>query len=109
MILVPTLDELHWGPSQHALHARVAPMRAAEYGIPIFRVGACGISQAVDASGGVKAATQFPGTEAKLHATLTPSSTSRMPLDRYLVWLCMGMVGFDLLRHLIERNRKKTT
>ncbi|MFO1499391.1 MAG: nitrilase-related carbon-nitrogen hydrolase [Verrucomicrobiota bacterium] len=37
-LLVPTMDVADWGEHEHHLHARVAPVRAAEYGIPIFRV-----------------------------------------------------------------------
>jgi apolipoprotein N-acyltransferase len=29
-LIVPTMDLIDWGRRQHELHARVAPMRAAE-------------------------------------------------------------------------------
>src|SRR5215469_12507991 len=48
MIIVPTMDVVDWGKRQHQLHALVAPVRAAEYGLPIFRLASSGISQAVD-------------------------------------------------------------
>ena len=48
MIIAPTMDVADWGRHQHELHARVAPVRAAEYGIPIFRVASSGISQGVN-------------------------------------------------------------
>ena len=83
-------------------------MRAAEYQVPIVRVGACGISQAVDKKGEVIASTKFPGKEATLHATLHPSPSNRTPLDRYLIWVCFGRVAVDLLKHLIERRQTKT-
>jgi predicted amidohydrolase len=41
-IIVPTMDVADWGLRQHELHARVAPVRAAEYGIPIFRLASSG-------------------------------------------------------------------
>ena len=37
-LIVPTMDVADWGRRQHELHARVAPVRAAEYGVPIFRL-----------------------------------------------------------------------
>lgn len=107
MILVPTLDELHWGESQHKLHARIAPMRTTEYRVPIVRVGACGISQAVNHNGQIIDSTKFPGKEATLYAELETSTSSRIPWDRYLVWLCIGMIGFDLFRHFICRKTIK--
>lgn len=61
MIVCPTMDVETWGRYQHELHGRVAPVRAAEYGVPIFRVASSGISQAVDQRGQVRAATPFPG------------------------------------------------
>ncbi len=107
MILVPTLDELHWGESQHRLHARIAPMRAAEYGVPILRVGACGISQAVRDDGSVQANTEFPGEHATISALISPSQESRIPWDRYLVWVCFAVTGIDLIKHLVKRKQKE--
>ncbi|MGI8966006.1 MAG: nitrilase-related carbon-nitrogen hydrolase, partial [Limisphaerales bacterium] len=46
-IIVPTMDVSDWGNHQHELHTRIAPTRAAEYRIPIFRVASSGISQLV--------------------------------------------------------------
>ena len=61
MLIVPTMDVADWGQHQHELHARVAPMRAAEYGIPIFRVASSGISQGAGRSGHVQSSASFPG------------------------------------------------
>ena len=65
-LIVPTMDVAEWGEYQHRLHARVAPMRAAEYGLPIFRVASSGISQLVDQRGIVQSSTPFPGENAML-------------------------------------------
>ncbi len=66
-IIVPTMDVLDWGRHQHELHARVAPTRAAEYGIPIFRLASSGISQSVNASRSSRSSPPLPmpGDEAK--------------------------------------------
>lgn len=106
MILVPTLDELHWGKSQHLLHSRIAPMRSAEYRVPIVRVGACGISQAVDEGARVIASTSFPGEGATLHAKLSPSQHARIPMDRFWVWIAGPVVLAELLASGYVRSTK---
>jgi apolipoprotein N-acyltransferase len=83
-LIVPTMDNLDWGRRQHELHARVAPIRAAEYGLPIFRVASSGISQWVDRSGGVLAAGPCPGAGATVCGTLDLRGPGRLPLDRWL-------------------------
>ncbi|HKQ40317.1 MAG TPA: nitrilase-related carbon-nitrogen hydrolase [Verrucomicrobiae bacterium] len=90
VIIAPTMDVQDWGARQHRLHARVAPIRAAEYGIPIFRLCSSGISQAVNGRGRVLASAAFPGQGEGIAATfqLVPA-TKHVPLDRYLVWLCV--------------------
>src|SRR6185295_5939558 len=60
-LIVPTMDVAEWGEQQHRLHARVAPVRAAEYGVPIFRLCSSGISQLVDDRGKVLSSAPFPG------------------------------------------------
>src|SRR6185437_11613853 len=59
LLIVPTMDVSEWGKREHELHSRVAPVRAAEYGIPIFRLASSGISQAISGSGNVVAQTSF--------------------------------------------------
>ncbi len=61
LLIVPTMDVEYWGRHQHELHTRVAPVRAAEYGIPIFRLASSGISQAVSGDGTVVAQASMPG------------------------------------------------
>lgn len=69
-LIVPTMDAENWGAHEHALHTRVAPVRAAEYGIPVFRVASSGVSQAIDAQGHETARAPYPGEGAMLGATL---------------------------------------
>ena len=88
-ILVPTMDVEEWGPYQHRLHARVGPMRAAEYRVPVFRLASSGISQFVDVTGDVSATKQIPGNGETLAATLRLGSPARRPVDRWLVWPCV--------------------
>jgi len=83
-IIVPTADEVSWGEREHRLHTRVAPVRAAEYAVPIFRVASSGISQWVDARGNVRATAPFPGQGETIAARLELGDPGHLPLDRWL-------------------------
>ena len=106
-IIVPTMDVMEWGPREHALHARVAPTRAAEYGVPIFRLCSSGISQAVELDGEVQATAPYPGQGDMLGARLGLPVRGHLPVDRFLVWPCVaavaGLPGWQILRRLRRR------
>ena len=89
LLIVPTMDVTDWGRHEHELHALVAPVRAAEYGIPIFRLASSGISQAVAGGGAVVAQTSFPGSGEILSANLRLPMHGSIPLDRYLAPFCV--------------------
>ena len=93
LLIVPTMDVEFWGRHQHELHSRVAPVRAAEYGIPIFRVASSGISQAVSGGGSVIAQTSIPGNGEIFSAQLRLPSRGSIPPDRYLAPVCTGVTG----------------
>jgi apolipoprotein N-acyltransferase len=106
-ILVPTMDVIDWGVHQHELHARVAPTRAAEYGIPIFRVASSGISQLVDRTGHVSALAKTPGEGQTVSGSLILGKPGSLPLDRWLAPASVVVaIGF-LLWFLIPRNRRQ--
>jgi apolipoprotein N-acyltransferase len=106
-IIVPTMDVEEWGQRQHQLHARVAPVRAAECGVPIFRLCSSGISQAVDRRGTVLATAPFPGQGAPLEATIEVPKRGKLPLDRFLVWPCVALAASFLLWHLMHSFRPR--
>lgn len=83
-IIVPTMDVEDWGRHQHELHARVAMIRAAEYGVPIFRVASSGISQCVDRNGNQTASAPMPGDAAMIAGTLDLKNTGSLPWDRVI-------------------------
>jgi apolipoprotein N-acyltransferase len=93
-LIIPTMDVIDWGERQHRLHGRVAPMRAAEYGVPIFRLCSSGISQAVEGGGRVTAIAPFAKEGAVLGATMVLGQPGRRPLDH---WLGPGAVGLTTL------------
>jgi apolipoprotein N-acyltransferase len=90
LLIVPTMDVEEWGRAQHALHARVAPVRAAEYGVPIFRLASSGISQAVNGAGGVVAHTAFAGRGDFLTGSFILPASGALPVDRVFAPLCVA-------------------
>ena len=84
MLIVPTMDVVDWGRHQHELHARITPIRAAEYGIPIFRLASSGISQGVNKSGRVQSSAPFPGEGEMIFFGAHLGAKGSLPLDRYL-------------------------
>ncbi|MDB6018931.1 MAG: Apolipoprotein N-acyltransferase-like protein [Pedosphaera sp.] len=96
-MIVPTMDVAIWGRHQHELHARVAPMRAAEYGIPIFRLASSGISQHVSATGESLATAPFPGDAAMLAGVLDLNQAGRLPWDRVLAPVAVCVTGLLIL------------
>jgi apolipoprotein N-acyltransferase len=85
-LLVPAMDTIAWGAHQHWLNARMTPIRAAEYRVPVFRVASSGISQVVDHSGRVASQLPFPGQGEILYGTLRmlQSVAPIVPWDRWL-------------------------
>jgi apolipoprotein N-acyltransferase len=83
-LIFPTMDNAEWGRAEHTLHARIAPMRAAEYAVPVFRLCSSGISEFVGRNGRVIASAPYPGQDALLCAQMELPPRGRLPLDRPL-------------------------
>jgi apolipoprotein N-acyltransferase len=92
-IIVPTMDVADWGRRQHELHARIAPARATEYGLPIFRIASSGISQTVDRAGQVTATAPCPGDGAMLAGQLELRGGGSRPIDRWLGPFALGVTA----------------
>ena len=107
LLIVPTMDVEFWGKHQHELHSRVAPVRAAEYSIPIFRVASSGISQAVTGGGNVIAQTSIGGNGEIFSAQLRLPRQGSIPIDRYLAPLCVGLTGIVTVILLLLAWRDK--
>jgi apolipoprotein N-acyltransferase len=112
-LVVPTMDIVDWGKHQHDLHARVAPVRAAEYGIPIFRLASSGISQCVCATGQTLSTAPFPGEAAMLAGVLDLSHAGQLPWDRVIAPLAVCVSGLTMvwlamvsLRPKFQQTRK---
>ena len=96
-VIAPTMDVAEWGGPEHRLHARVAPVRAAEYGVPIFRVCSSGISQLIDHSGHGVASAPFPGEQARIAGSLELADKVGLPLDHWLAPLSVFVTGATIL------------
>jgi apolipoprotein N-acyltransferase len=107
-LIIPTMDVVDWGKRQHRLHARVAPMRAAEFGLPIFRLCSSGISQAIEGGGCVTATAPFPGEAASLSATLALGKSGRVPLDHWLGPLAVGITVLLIVVFIVKSRWGKT-
>ena len=103
-IIVPTMDVADWGQAQHELHARIAPVRAAEYGIPLFRLASSGISQLVDRSGRVTATAPCPGDGAMVAGTLEMRGAGGRPLDRWLAPFATAVTAVVIIWLPIRRR-----
>jgi apolipoprotein N-acyltransferase len=113
-IIVPTMDVADWGRHEHELHARIAPVRAAEYGVPIFRVASSGISQLVNRNGDVQASAPFPGELATISGVLEFRKPGTLPLDRILAPLSVlvtvsviGSLAFISFRRKYSKPRQE--
>ena len=106
-IIVPTGDISDWGRRQHELHSRIAPVRAAEYGIPIFRIVSSGISQLVDRRGNVQASAPFPGELATISGVLEFRQPGSLPLDRILAPFSVLVTGLVVASLAFVSLRRK--
>lgn len=107
-LLIPTMDVEQWGEHQHRLNARMARLRAAEYGVPIFRVASSGISQVIRANGSEAATASFPGPGEMIAGELHVRRGGSLPLDRWLAPACTVGTGFVMawLGVLAWRDRR---
>ena len=97
-LLIPTMDVEQWGEHQHRLNARMARLRAAEYGVPIFRVASSGISQLIEADGREAATASFPGPGEMIAGELhVLRGRGSIPMDRWLAPLCTFVTALVML------------
>jgi len=110
-LIVPTMDVVDWGRRQHELHARIAPARAVEYGLPVFRLASSGISQNVNKLGKVDSTAGFPGQGELLLGEICLGPEAVLPLDRQLapgaVLLSLGFIGAGAMKRLTARPKPR--
>ncbi len=111
MLIVPTMDVETWGQHQHELHAHIAPVRAAEYGIPIFRVASSGFSQGVEKTGRVQSSAPFPGEGETIFFGAHIGGKGSVPTDRLLAKLSVFITVLFVFRTFaatLWRKRKRS-
>jgi apolipoprotein N-acyltransferase len=101
LLVVPTMDVAGWGLQEHRTNGRVAPVRAPEYGVPVFRLASSGISEAVDAHGRFLAQAAYPGQRDILAAGFVLPKHGSLPLDRWLAPFCVFLVALLIVLHLV--------
>lgn len=101
-LIIPTMDNAEWGQAEHQLHGRIAPMRAAEYAVPVFRLCSSGISQSVNREGRVMATAPFPGQDAMLCAQMELAAPGRVPFDRAVAQLGLALSGMLVLFMMVD-------
>ena len=109
LIIVPTMDVIDWGERQHQLHALVAPVRAAEYRLPIFRLASSGISQAVNSDGSELATAPFGGEGKSLFAIFNLPAKGSLPMDRYFAPFASCLTGIMVMVLWVSRPKKTST
>lgn len=106
-LVIPAMDREDWGAAEHVLSARLGATRAAEYGLPVFRLASSGISQIIQSDGTVAAAGSFPGQGETVAGVLKLGSPGHLPLDRWLAWPCVVAAGIALLWLMVGDIRRR--
>jgi apolipoprotein N-acyltransferase len=108
-LIVPTNDPMHWGEfERRMLHGRLAPIRAAEYSVPVFGVWSSGESQLTDRYGRVIASAGFPGQGAIIAGPFNLQGPGRIPPDRILAiatTIGTGLFALLLLACWLKEHR----
>jgi apolipoprotein N-acyltransferase len=100
-LIIIAMDAMSWGEYEHNLHARIAPARAAEYHVDILRVASSGVTQCAARYGNIQSL-PFPDQGATMYAKLDTRTYPRLPPDRYLAPVCVGMTALIVLGLLVR-------
>ena len=108
-LVIPAMDREDWGAAEHVLSARLGATRAAEYGLPVFRLASSGISQIIQSDGTIAASGEFPGQGDTVAGELALGSPGHLPLDRWLAWPCVVVAGIVLLWLIVGDLHRRIT
>ncbi len=106
-LIVPTMDKISWGYQEHQVHARVAPVRSAEYGLPIMRVCTSGISQLVLPDGTVAATAPFPGQQEYIAGRLPLVRQGTVPIDGVAAPVATAAVALFFAGYAIKASTQR--
>ena len=106
MLVIPAMDVMGWGEHAHRLSAQLAAVRAAEYGVPLFRLASSGFSRIATPDGRISQELGTPGQGQVIHGEVTLSGKGRRPLDRFLAWPCVFLTAGLMLFLAFEEFRR---
>jgi apolipoprotein N-acyltransferase len=111
-LIVPTMDLKTWGRyEREMLHGRLAPVRAAEYGIPVFGVWSSGESQLTDNHGRVIATAGYPGQGEMIAGPFDLRAAGHVPPDRYPAFAASifagGLLAYFVAIETLRRRRAR--
>jgi apolipoprotein N-acyltransferase len=110
--IIPTMDLVKWGGfERRMLHGRMAPIRAAEYGIPMFGVWSSGESQLTDRDGRLIATAGYPGQGEMISGPFDLTEPGRVlpdrPLALAMTWGAGVFVLYLCLRWFLGKDLRK--
>jgi len=106
LLVIPAMDVMSWGEPAHRLSARLAAVRAAEYGVPLVRVASSGYSRIALPDGKLAGEIGVPGQGEVIQGEVALSTKGRRPLDRWLAWPCVAVTAGMMLFLLVEEIRR---
>ncbi len=107
-LIVPTMDLEKWGGyERRRLHGRLAPVRSAEYGVPVFGLWSSGTSQLTDRTGRVIATGGYPGQGETIAGPFDLGRPGRVPPDRPLARAAAVAVGGVVVALAAGRLRRR--
>jgi apolipoprotein N-acyltransferase len=105
-LIIPTMDLTEWGEyERRQLHGRMAPVRSAEYGIPVFSVWSSGVSQLTNRQGRVIATAGYPGQGEEIAGQLDMPHKGHVPFDRPFAWTAVGITAGLMIYFIVVRRR----
>lgn len=110
LLVIPAMDVMLWGERAHRLSAQLAAVRAAEYGVPLFRLASSGYSRIATPDGKIAVELGVPAQGQVIQGEVQLSAKGRRPLDRWLLWPCLvltGSLAVFLIADSILRDRAK--
>lgn len=106
LLVIPAMDVLGWGENAHRLSAQLAAVRAAEYGVPLFRLASSGFSRITTHDGRVACELGIPGQGEVIHGQVVMPGKGRRPFDRWLAWPCVALTAGLMLFFGFEKVRR---
>ncbi|HVT88023.1 MAG TPA: nitrilase-related carbon-nitrogen hydrolase [Tepidisphaeraceae bacterium] len=102
-LIFPTMDLASWGDHERRmLHGALAPIRSAEYGVPVFSVWSSGVSQLTGQHGKTIATAGYPGQGEMIAGRFDLSQVGHLPPDRWLAWAAVVITGQLVLFFAIQ-------